>query len=91
MAKPFSARAADVASIANHVLVEWKSGRGSTCSEELERAQQLAGDLRAPDTYEAERAEILIGAIEMLACSRPERVNAALSLLEHLAGTGLRR
>jgi hypothetical protein len=47
--------------------------------------------LRAPDTYEAERAEILIGAIEMLACSRPERVNAALSLLEHLAGTGLRR
>ncbi len=36
-------------------------------------------------TLEAEKMEVLIGALESLESTRPERVDAARQLLEHLA------
>jgi hypothetical protein len=91
MAKVPSPRAADAASIATRVLAAWKSGHKGACAKELARALELCRSLHPPETLEAERLEILTGAIESLGASRPEQVQAAIHLLEHLAHPSGRR
>jgi hypothetical protein len=91
MANASKSGAVDVASIANRVLAAWKSGQDGVCSRELARAQQLAKNLHASLTFESERVEVLIGAIQCLDGHRPEQVQAAIHLLKHLAGAGKRR
>ena len=85
MAKAPSPQAANVASIATRVLAAWKSGHMQACPKELARAQELCKSLHPLETLEAERLEVLIGAIDSLGASRPEQVQAAIYLLEHLA------
>jgi hypothetical protein len=72
-------------SIAARVLSLWRSLPEGGLRKELELSQDLASQAPKPSTYETERMDVLLGAIEGLGSSRPERVRAALYVIEHLA------
>jgi|HubBroStandDraft_1064217.scaffolds.fasta_scaffold237312_2 hypothetical protein len=72
-------------SIAARVLSVWRSQPEGGLRKELELSQDLASQAPKPSTYETERMDVLLGAIEGLGSSRPERVRAALYVIEHLA------
>ncbi|MBZ5610082.1 MAG: hypothetical protein LAP38_17605 [Acidobacteriia bacterium] len=72
----------DVASLATLALAAHRAGRKAELRKEVARTEALARDM---DACEAEKMDVLMGAIESLECSRPEPVLAALHLLEHLA------
>jgi len=75
----------DAGSIAARVLSGWRSLPKSGLRKELAWSQELAGQVPPPNSLESERIEVLQGAIESLRSDRPERVQAALYILEHLA------
>ena len=81
----FTSSVNDAGSIAARVLSVWRSRPEGGLRKELELTQDLAGHGPNPSTYETERMEVLLGAIESLGSSRPERVRAALYVIEHLA------
>jgi len=77
--------AKDAGSVAARVLFEWTSGPKKGLGSELARAQELASQFPPLSTLETERIEVLLGAIEFLESNQPERVEAALYILEQLA------
>ena len=81
-----SVRRENVASIARRVLAGCKNKERAGMQRELDQARRFTRDKHL-DALEAERMEVLLGALESLECARPEQVKAALYLLRHLANT----
>ena len=72
-------------SLAAKVLAAYRSGCQSDLRREIARTQAVPQDIRGDDAFESEKRDLLSGAVESLASSRPERVRAALHVLDHLA------
>ncbi len=85
MSKFNSCQRQDVASIAGRVLVACKSGHDAGLFHEVARARSFTTRTQRFDTLEAERMDVLAGALESLAGARPDGVQAAMYVLEHLA------
>jgi len=81
----FTVIGTDAASLAAQLLTEWTSWPKSMLRRELAQFHELASQAPASSSLEAERIEVLLGAIESLESHRPERVQAGVYLLEHLA------
>ncbi len=75
----------DAASLAAQLIEEWPSWPKSALRRELAQFQELASQVPPSSSLEAERIEVFLGATDSLDSDRPERVQAALYLLEHLA------
>ena len=76
----------DAGSVAAEILSGWSNGAQRVLWRETPIAQGLARQTPPPSTFEAERIDVLLGAIESLESAAPERVRAALYILKHLAG-----
>lgn len=87
MAK-FTTSGKDAGDIAARVLSEWKSQPKGALRRELARVQELARQVPPSSSLEMEKIEVLLGAIESLQSDKPERIQAALYVLEHLASAG---
>ena len=85
MAQLMSWKAQNVASVAGRVLFAFKHQPDQGLRAEVARAQRFFDTTRRLDELEAEKLDVLRGAIESLDCPRPEKVRAAVYLLEHLA------
>ncbi len=72
-------------SVAARILAAYRTGSDADLRRELARTQMLPRSMRESDAFEAEKRELLNGVIESLDSPRPERVSAAIQLLEHLA------
>lgn len=75
----------DAGSVAARILVEWKESPKNELRNELAWTYEMASLLPLRSTLEMERMEVLEGAIESLQSNRPERIKAALYVLNHLA------
>ena len=88
MAIPPVSQRQDVASIANRILVAWKSGPAGSFEDELRQAARLNTEQTSPNSLEREKMEVLDGVVQLLKNGRPrpDAGRAAMRLLEHLAG-----
>jgi len=75
----------DAAVIASHALDALRRGDSAGRQEALARAERLAHQSTVVDASDAERIEVLHGALQALAGPRQEQVQAGIYLLEHLA------
>ena len=75
----------DVAALARQVLAAHREGQDA--SDTI----TFRCELYCHDAFEAEKMDVLSSAVESLKASRPERVRAAIHLLEHLAGSSAAR
>jgi hypothetical protein len=75
---------ADAASVAKRVLAAHRAGE-LTGLRQVFHTQALVHGMTEKDTGEAEKMELLMGAIESLESSGPEQSQAAIHLLEQLA------
>jgi hypothetical protein len=73
------------ASLAARILAAYSNGNVIDLPREIARTQFPPQCASRIDTCEAEKRELLAGAVESLNSPRPERVRAAIHLLEHLA------
>ena len=90
MSKSRGSAPLNAASIAGSVLDAFQFGQAADRTEALARAGVQVHQLTDPDSGEAERMDVLRGALEALAGSRREQVQAGIWLLQHLAsGTAL--
>jgi len=75
----------DAASIASHALCALRRAGASDRDEALAKAERQAYELAVLDAGDAERIEVLHGALQALAGPRQDQVQAGIYLLEHLA------
>ncbi len=77
----------DAASIASHALYALRRGDAAGHQEALARAERLALQSTVLDASDAERIEVLHGALQALTGPRQEQIQAGIYLLEHLASS----
>lgn len=75
----------DAASIASHALRAFRRAGASDREEALAKAERQANELAVLDASDAERVEVLHGALRALAGPRQDQIQAGIYLLEHLA------
>jgi len=74
----------DARSIADLVLYEFQQGNTGVAAE------QLTHEMRGLDSAEAERIEVLEGALAALSGNRQGQIEAGMYLLKHLASRPVR-
>lgn len=77
----------DAAGIASQALGAFRRGDTAGRREALAKAERLAHQSTMLDASDAERVEVLHGALQALAGTRQEQVQAGIYLLEHLASS----
>jgi hypothetical protein len=75
----------DVAQIAGSILNAFQRSREAALVAALTEAERFVHESRRLDTREAERLDVLRGAMKALEGPRQQQVQAGIYLLEHLA------
>ena len=89
MATAAQPRNQEVSYLAERILKAVRANEEISPAQELREFGQLVASCTSMNTSEAERLEVLMGAIEGLLSRVPERVTAAIGLLEHLVSGAL--
>jgi hypothetical protein len=74
-----------VESIAGTIVEAWRDRHAGDLARQVAAAKICMRTSGAGDTFQMEKMELLDGALELVQSARPEQVEAAIKVLEHLA------